>query len=62
MGATGLATVRTTIHIGGRNASMTVLAKEGLAQSLLGRDFPGFYQLLAESLQKRRRSHVVSQR
>ena len=32
---------------------MTVLAKEGLAQPLLGRDFPGFYRLLAEAIQKK---------
>ena len=30
-----------------------MLAKEGLAQPLLGRGFPGFYQLLAEAIQKK---------
>ena len=32
---------------------MTVLVKEGLQQPLLGRNFPGFYQLLLESVQKK---------
>ena len=56
MGATGpgsFPTVQTTIAVGGKKAKMTVLAKEGLAQPLLGRDFPGFYRLLAEAIQKK---------
>ena len=54
MGATGwgvFPTLQTVIQIGKRKAPMTVLAKEGLAQPLLGRDFPGFYQLLAEAIE-----------
>ena len=55
MGATGpgtFPTLPTTIEVEERKSQMTVLVKEGLQQPLLGRDFPGFYQLLVETIQK----------